>query len=384
MSIVYENKDGSRTAVSASKKKKSRKGATVGIAAGVVGLAVLAGVGGYLYFGRHNSVSAFDTPEGVAQAAAECTIAKDMDGLFNLQSEKFQQRSMSDVRLTYSLEADDRAETVKVYQRDFDEGVYPVLLGHYGDTVRVTYDVGKYASYGDDNLSDIELPYRMQGVDDEFTCDDAGVVPVTLHLESDNGIEPMDSELLVPVIEIDGEWTLAQCTTEHYINQVPEYTAGEPWMDILDGFHIVGEFDSDSKRVFRQQEDTDIIPMSTQIFQEKDGNKTKWYYEDNFRNKVYVDVEVTDPLYGQVMATPNGKVTGPDGGEALTADTYEEYWNAFYEEENRKWLEEHPEAAEQMKELEEQHSHGSVSGNAISTQVPDVVQPDGVTDGTEE
>lgn len=382
MSIVYEGKDGSRRDITPVALKK-RKGLVAGIAAGCVGIVALVGVGCYLYFGQSGSSGAFDSPEAVADKVAEYTIAGDMDSLFNLQEKRFQQRSMSDIRMTYDLEEDSREEAVKRYQKAFDEGVYPIMVSHYGDTVKVSYTVGDYAAYSDEAKKELELSYRMQGVDDEFTCDGAGVVPVTLHLSSENGMEPMDSEMLVPVIEIGGDWSLAQCVTNHYTDQVPEYTAGQPWMDILDGFHIVGEFDSEANRVYRQQEEANGIPMSTQIFMERDGKKKNWYYEDSYRNKVYVDVEVTDQLYGQVMATPNGIVKGPDGGEALTEETYDEYWNNYYEEENRKWLEEHPEAAEEMRKHEEAHKAyaESVSGNnVVNREVPDVVQPDGVSE----
>ena len=125
------------------------------------------------------------------------------------------------------------------------------------------------------------------GVGDDFELDEAGYVPVTATISGDSGVEPADVEHFVPVIKYKGDWYIGQEYGDAYVaaaGDMPTMTG-----DLLDGYHVVGEFDANGDRVYRTED-------GLQMFRDEDGD---YYYEDSFGNKHYCEYEVLN-VYGDL------------------------------------------------------------------------------------
>lgn len=345
--------------VKAGSGKGKKVGPIVGISVAAVGVIGLVWLGLWTYFGNKDAGAyGFKTPEELAQKVCDLTIVHDIEGVFNLQQEDFQARSDSDIRLTYQRAADDRQYTLQHYKEVFDDtsNIWHFYEERYGQRTKMSAETGTYEPYSEDGKDTYERMCLTQCVNDEFICDEVGVVPVTFHFEGESYDEPLSLDAKVPVVKIKGKWYLGQAIGEAYAKLVDPALTCPPWYDMLDGFHVLGEFDENRQRIWRQDAGSDVIPEGTQILKTEDGKK--WYYEDEYRNHAFCTVEVTNKLYGRMMATPTGEKEGPFGGEVLTEDTYEEWWNNYYEEEQRKWEEENPEeAAALAAEEEAMHEH---------------------------
>lgn len=303
---------------------------------------LLVAFGIWTYTNSGLKASKYGSPQEVAQSFIEKFYAGDAAGVFAMQPEPMQARSKQDTSMTYSsVEGEVDLETVIEAQRGtMDAYLEGVQWGH-GDNWKASFKLGDYVAYGSDETDALSLSFRMMGVGDDFELDEAGYVPVTATISGDSGVEPADVEHFVPVIKYKGDWYIGQEYGDAYVaaaGDMPTMTG-----DLLDGYHVVGEFDANGDRVYRTED-------GLQMFRDEDGD---YYYEDSFGNKHYCEYEVLN-VYGQVKVTKETKVVGPHGGEELTAETYEDYWNDYYEKQ-----------VAEFDETEHAHVHdGSVSGNS--------------------
>lgn len=299
--------------------KKNRTGLIAGCCVAVLGVVLLVALGIWTYTHSGLKSEKYKSPEEVAQAFIEKFYAGDAAGIFSMQPENMQARSKQDTEMTYSSGEVD-LDTVIESQRKSMDAHLDNIHSAYGDNWTVSLSsVGSYTQYPADEIESLQMSYRMMGVDDDFKLDDAGYVTVTVTFSGDSGVGPTDSVVNVPVIKMDGHWYIGQTYGEVYGN-LEEGSISDIAGDLLDGYHIVGEFDADGERIYRTADGSQILT----------DDKGKHYYEDEYGNKHYCEYKVLD-VYGQVEITKETKVTGPDGGEVLTEDTYEDYWSAYYD-----------------------------------------------------
>lgn len=314
MAITYQG--GNKKSV-----KKNRTALIIGCCVAFFGVIVLVALGIWTYTKSHLKADKFGTPEEVAQAFAEKLYAGDAMGIFSMQPENMQARSQQDTEMTYA-ETEGNLEAVVEQQRaDMDVYLAGVKWAH-GDDWSADFSVGSYAKYSDDEIQSLQMSYRMMGVGDDFKLDEAGYVPVTATLSGKSGSESSDVIHYVPVVKVKGDWYIGQEYGEEYAEVVGgDIMTATMTGDLLDGYHVVGEFDAEGERVYRTED-------GIQVMKDEKGD---YYYEDSYGNKHYCEYKVLN-IYGQVEITKETKVVGPHGGEELTSETYEEYWDNYYAE----------------------------------------------------
>lgn len=354
MAITYQGQKISSP--NTNNKKPVKKGSnsnkrTAGIIIGCVASA--AAIVGLIILGVHTYKSSkperFETAEELAARAIEYTYVGSAEGLFNLTPEDMQERSLQDVRITYSF-TDDASATRKM---DDQLGEFITNMDYlYGQGWTMTQAPVGYYQYTEEEKSALEVLYRMQGVSDDFVCDEAGYVEVEVTITPLGYTDTTVESRYVPVLKIDGSWYLGQYTDDVMLAKIDGQW--EPYGELLDGFHIVGEFDHEGTRIYRTED-------GHQLFLDKETGER--YYEGDYGNRHYVKYEVLD-IYGY-CSVEDIRVEGPDGGEPLTAETYDAWFNEKYSEQIAEWEAAHEEA----------HSHedvpgsedGTVSGNEIET-----------------
>lgn len=326
MAITYQGQGVSSP--NTNNEKPVRKGGslnkrTVGIVAGCVASA--AAIAGLVVFCVHTYKSSgaerFKTAEELATRAIEYTYSDSAEGLFYLTPEDMQARSLQDVRNTYSFTDDGSA------MRKMDDKLTDFIKNMdylYGPGWTVAHKPIGYYRYTDEEKWNLELIYRMQGVSDDFLCDEAGYVEVEVTVTPLGHGETTTESRYIPVLKIDGSWYLG-----HYVDKVMlDKIEGqwEPYGELLDGFHMVGSFDGEGTRIYYTED-------GYQLFLDKETGER--YYEGNYGNKHYVEYEVLD-IYGN-CSTEDIRVEGPDGGEPLTDETYEAWYHEKYAKQIAEW-----------------------------------------------
>lgn len=338
MAITYQNKDLEKTA------RKHKKGPVIGCVAAASAVVGLVALGIWTYVNDGLKSKAYDSPTEVAQAFAEKFYSGDAAGVFSMQPEVMQARSKQDTEEVNGLVVDGSVESVVDIQRGTMDVYLDSVAASHGDNWKADFSVGEYTGFSDEEVEKLSLSYRMMGVADDFELDDAGYVLVTATLSGDSGSEPADVKHYVPVIKYKGGWYIGQEFGDEYMAAVDgiESMTG----DLLDGYHTVGEFDINGERIYRTED-------GMQIMQDEKG---EYFYEDFYGNKHYCEFDVLD-IYGLVSITKDEKVVGPHGGEALTEETYEAYWDAYYEK-----------LADETNYSEDVHAEmsGTISDNSLS------------------
>ena len=286
---------------------------------------------------RHRNDDVY-TPERVADEFITYTYANDVESIFNLMPQALQDRCISDLCETYQLNAESADDLKQVYGRlkaPLAEYI-GILDDQHGDSWTETHTVQEEPAfvYDETQTGDLEFEYIIQGVDESFKLEAAQIEAVDLALEAKNGSPGLHTTLHVPVIKVDGDWYLGQQIGELYLPYKEGIT--DAYGTLMDGFHMVGEFDSNRRRIYRNAE-------GYQILIDEDG---RYYAEDGYGNIHY---------YEDAKGEKELEVTGPTGGEVLDESNYEAFWNAYWEsvsEEN----------------AEESVSESSVSDNAVSSE----------------
>ncbi len=264
---------------------------------------------------RHEQEGGYKSPYELADDFVTYTYQGDTEAVFKMQPRTFQTRSIEDVQMTYGLDADDTAGAVSKLKEPLIEYI-ELLNSQHGQWTETHETAEDMRLYSKEELKDLKQTLKFQGVDEDYLykITKAGIVDVYVDLKASTLSGGYCHTVHVPVYKHNGYWYLGQRTGDVFLALTEgEY---EPYGNLLDGFNVVGEWDAEGNRVIRNEE-------GYQIFTDEDTGLE--YYEDIYGNKYYYDKNGHE----------NGKVTrvtGPDGGEPLTEETWEDYWNAYYEE----------------------------------------------------
>lgn len=177
--------------------KKSGNGLIIGIIIAVVVVAVLA-VGVYFIFfrdgggGSGKGGSSKSGPEGVAEDYIKAVVTADIDGIIDLIPDEVFEATAEENDMTVR-EAKSAIKESLEYELE-DEALF--------DEIKVSTKVGKEKSYSRSAYSDVEYAYDEIDV----AIDDATRIEVDLELTYDGDKASTDSPILVPVVQIDGQW----------------------------------------------------------------------------------------------------------------------------------------------------------------------------------
>lgn len=237
-----------------------------------------------------------NSPEGIASKFIEYVYNGDIEGIRSLMPEDISMLTLENTKELWGLTSDEEALE---YQGS--------SLNDYLDNLDATfvdwdmeYEIQEITPYSDEELKETNMLLRM--MDSEYQAKKAAKVTVQISFLAVNGTEGSVT-LVVPVYRSGSIWSLGQ-----YIGSAIPDTDGiyTSWFgDLMDGAYIVGYFDENGNRVYYDEEGYEMT-------EQEDGS---WIGYDEYGNIRYYDEnqELT-------------KVTGPNGGDALTEETYIDFY----------------------------------------------------------
>lgn len=247
-----------------------------------------------------DGVLCYNTPQELADAFVTATYVNDTDTIFMMMPKAMQIRALSDIQATHGIEDTEGAmEKYRTYLADYISTMNQL----HGDAWSETHTVlDTLYTYTDEELDDLNLKLKMQGVED-LVVDKAVIVEVDVDLVASNGTGGYRHVVDVPVIKIGRKWYLGQRIGAEFEKRL--LMKYDPYGSLLDGFHVIGEFDADGNRIIRNE-------YGQRILSDENG---QWFSHDIYGNIVYYN-----DAYEQI------DITGPDGGEPLTEETCEAYF----------------------------------------------------------
>lgn len=257
----------------------------------------------------------YESPYDLAENLISYTFQGDSEHIFKMLPKSFQTRAIEDNQMSNALVEDDVKTAIANIKKPIDDFIELMnnMHGQWTETHTINQDMYVYT---ENELSDLKKLLKMQGIDKEFVdeIDEAGIITADVNITATTSSGGWKPTISIPVYKNGKYWYLGLRTGDVF----EAHTEGEYdiYGDFLDGFVIVGNFDVDGNPIFYTDEG-----MMIQI----DEDTGLEYYEDQYGNKHFYDKKGHEG--GNIK-----KVIGPDGGEPLTEDTWEEWWDNYYEQ----------------------------------------------------
>lgn len=260
---------------------------------------------GYKTF-LHEKGAGYKSPYELADDFVTYTYQGDTESIFKMQPAVFQERSIHDNQMKYAMTEDEVKQAIENLKKPLAEYIETLNTQHgeWTETHEVAKDMYEYT---DDELFAMQELLKSQGIDEEYVdkISKIGIVDVDVDLTASNDSGGYPHVVHVPVYKHGSFWYLGQRIGDVFTKM----TEGDhdPYGDLLDGFTIVNRETN--------EEGYEILV---------DPETRREYYQDSYGNKYFYDENGHEG--GNIVET-----TGPDGGEVLTEDTWEDYWNNYYE-----------------------------------------------------
>lgn len=245
------------------------------------------------YFDGAETNGLRDVAESFTEAVYKADNCNDIYGLL---PEEFQDKLLETTKKTWDLETDEDALSF-LYK---PIGEYRDTLNKiFGEGWTFEYEVGEIDTYTAEEIADLNLQLKMMDVEG-YEAKDAARVNMEVKFQAVNGTAG-SAEFYVPVFFSGNSWALGQ-----YIGlgaPDTDLVFQTRFGDLMDGFPIVGNFDTDGNRV-------EYSDDGYMITEQDDGT---WIGSDEYGNVRYYD-EGKKFLYA----------SGPDGGDEITESQTDE------------------------------------------------------------
>lgn len=253
--------------------KKFLKIAFIILASGSL-LAIFAGC--FLALARYaGEESQTGTPQAIAGSFTDAVYkADDCKNIIGLMPETLQGKVLETTKRTWNLESDEEAldflfKPIREYRDILDKS--------FGEGWQFEYEVGDIEKFTDEELEDLKQQLQMMDVDG-YEVKDAARANVEVRFQAVNGTAG-SANFYVPVYYSRGGWYLGQ-----YIGigaPDPALVYLTRFGDLMDGFPIVGMFNSSGNRIDYDDEGYEITEQEDGTWIGNDGDGNVRYYDEN-------------------------------------------------------------------------------------------------------
>lgn len=310
MKVVFDDE-------SSIKQKKDVKSKIPGKYIILICLGVILVTGMILLFclPKSNMQNGYSSKEELVAAVISATYDDDFITVMNAMPKQFREK-LEEKAVAYYGASEGKLESIaNSYSGKFEE--YAANLdAFYGesDTEEMwseSYEITDYYKYSDEETDIVRQMLNMAGIDRDYAIEEYGVITVKITINPTyDHKEIQEHDIFLPVLCHKGMWFLAQ-NYGTYAEEKMYSSMTDIYGSLLDGFVIDGTIDQ----------------YGYKILDTENGTTVRW--DPKYESYTYTD------MYGNIHLCTDKlkdtKVIGPDGGDPITEEEYNEQMKEYYE-----------------------------------------------------